>query len=139
MIDEGYFTRKKSFDKLIAYELRPWLTKQFGMVRIKELRLGRPSNGSLCAAVQICTAWEVSEVWLPYFKTKLTKTGWKAFFDLQRLANERGIRLKRYGDPQANEPDQQTAYPETYRHAHQDKAAVATNAYEPVHEPTQRY
>jgi hypothetical protein len=128
MVDEGYFSRKKSFDKLVAYELRPWLTKQFGMVRIKELRLCKPNNGSLGAAVQICTVFDVDEVWLSYFKTKLTKTGWKAYFDLQRLASERGIRLKRYNDPQANESDPETTPPETDTHARQDTTATATCA-----------
>jgi hypothetical protein len=173
MVDEGYFTRKKSFEKLIAYELRPWLTKQFGMVRIKELRLRKPSNGSLSAAVQICMAWDVDEVWLPYFKTppkeidnaqdgiataattidtnepskphqrsttvKLTKAGWKAFFDLQRLTKERGIRLKRYNDFQASGPNRQTTYPGTYRHVRPDKAATATSACAPTLEPIQPY
>jgi len=166
MVDEGFFTRKKSFEKLIAYELRPWLTKQFGMVRIKELHLRRPSNGSLRAAVEICMAWEVDEIWLPYFKTppkdidnaqdgiaaaattintdepstprrknttvRLTKAGWKAFFDLQRLATERGIRLKRYNDFRANELNRQTTYLGTSKHARQGKAATATNAYAPA-------
>jgi hypothetical protein len=96
LIDDGYFARKKSIEKAIAYEVRPWLAKQFGSVRIRELRMTRVGAGGLQAAKHICSLWPVESLWLPFFKNKLSKYAWRSFFDMKRIVVEKGIRLVRY-------------------------------------------
>lgn len=39
LVDTGYFSRKKSLEKAIECELRPWIVKRFGAVSIQEFRV----------------------------------------------------------------------------------------------------
>lgn len=98
VIDRGYFARKKSIEKAISYEVRPWLAKQFGSVSIKELRITNVGYGGLKAAAYLCTILPVEALWLPFFKKKLSKSAWRAFFDMKRVIAAKKIRLVRYKD-----------------------------------------
>lgn len=96
VIDEGFFARKKSVDKAIDYELRQWINKTYGHVAIEELRITRPGVGSFKAAQYMCTRWNVKAVWLPYFDKTISKTAWRAYFDLKKFLDENQIRFVRY-------------------------------------------
>jgi hypothetical protein len=96
VIDDGFFSRKKSIDKAMSYEFKPWIVKHFGNIHIKEFRLKKISVGGLQAALYACTQWHVDAVWLPFFRNTLSKFGWKTYFDLKRCATEKGIRFVRY-------------------------------------------
>ncbi len=96
LIDQGYFSQKKSIEKVINYEVKPWIVKHLGSVSIRELRILKPSMGSFKAAQYMCTLLHVDAVWLPFFKKTLSKTAWHAFFDLKRCVEEKKIRFVRY-------------------------------------------
>ncbi|MFA6263621.1 MAG: hypothetical protein WCW33_03360 [Candidatus Babeliales bacterium] len=96
LIDDGYFARKKSIEKALSYEVRPWLAKEFGSVRIRELRMTRVGAGGLQAAQHMCSILPVESLWVPFFNNKLSKYAWRSFFDMKRTVAEKGIRLVRY-------------------------------------------
>lgn len=76
IIDNGYFTRKKSPEKSIDYELKPWLAKQFGDVTITQLSISKLSVGALRAIKHLSATWRVESV--------MIKTTGK-YFDLSSL------------------------------------------------------
>lgn len=96
MVDEGYFSQKKSVDKAVDYQLRQWVIKNYGYVRIKEWRCTHPTVGGFLAAAHICSRWSVDEVWVPYFQAPENKAVWRAYFELKRVLEEKHIRFVRY-------------------------------------------
>ena len=95
IIDKGFFGRKKSIEKFIDYEFKPWLVKQWGHVQIGHIRLEKPSQGALKAAQHICQLWHVDAVVLPFFAALPTKTAWRSFFELKKTLEEKGVVLIR--------------------------------------------
>lgn len=95
VVDNGFFARKKSIEKAIEFEFKPWIVKQFGNVAIKEFRVNNISAGSLMAAHHACTLWNVKEVWVPFFKRLPNPKSWWAFFTLKRYAGDHEIRFVR--------------------------------------------
>jgi hypothetical protein len=94
--DHGFFNRRHSPEKTVEFELKPYLIKRFGKIHLKKLVITHPGQRALAAAKALCTLFTVDQVSLPYFKKTLTKGGWRAFFDLKRLLEERKIEFKRY-------------------------------------------
>lgn len=93
--DHGFFNRRHSPEKTVEFELKPYLIKRFGSVRINQLTIERPGQRSLTAAKALCTLFPVASVTIPYFKKSLSKGGWRAFFDLKRLLDEKKIKFLR--------------------------------------------
>jgi len=96
VIDDGYGSRKKSIEKAVNFDIKPWLAKHVGSVTIKEWRVNAVTAGCLKTAAYACTLWPVEAVWLPFFKKPLSKAGWRAYFDLKRQLAAKGIRFVRY-------------------------------------------
>ena len=95
VIDNGFFSRKKSIEKALEFEFKPWMVKQFGGINIKEFRINKPNAGSLMAAHHACTLWKIKEIWVPFFKKLNNAKSWWAFFRLKEHAQEHGIRFVR--------------------------------------------
>ena len=95
IVDNGFFNKKQSIEKSIDYELKPWLTKHYGHVTIRELRLMRPCMRSFQAALYCTQCWQLKDVWLPFFETELNKKGWRYFFMLREALAKTGGRLVR--------------------------------------------
>ena len=62
LVDNGFFARKKSVEKAIDYELKPWIVKHFGKVHIAEVRLNAPGKRSFQAVMHMYSIWKVNEV-----------------------------------------------------------------------------
>lgn len=82
--DFGFFNRKKSISKFIEFELRPYFIKNFGTLNIKNLKIANPGIASFKATEEFCNKFTLEKVTLPIFDKKLTKYGWKCFFDMKR-------------------------------------------------------
>jgi len=96
VVDNGFFSRKKSIEKALEFEFKPWMVKQFGGVNIKEFRVTKANVGSLMAAHHACTLWKIKEVWVPFFKKLQTPKAWWSFFTLKEFAKKHDILFIRY-------------------------------------------
>lgn len=105
--DDGYFSQKKSPSKAIEFELKPYLVKYYGHVTINQLTLVRTGQRSFEAAQTLCTVFDVKKVVLPYFNKKLSKNGWRTFFNLTRFLTEKNILFIRT-HPALHEPEEDT-------------------------------
>jgi hypothetical protein len=94
--DNGFFSKKTSPEKMVNFELKPYLTQQFGTVKIKEIIEQRPGQRSFRALQELCGLFPVETVKLAYFDFKLNKNGWRAFFDLKRELSKQGIQFERF-------------------------------------------
>lgn len=72
LIDAGYFSRKKSPQKMLEFELKPWLTKRYGSVFISELRFINLNKGNVAAIKALAHHWRIQSVWFekPFPKNK---------------------------------------------------------------------
>jgi hypothetical protein len=62
LIDDGYFAKKQSIEKAIDYELKPWIIKHYGHVRLAEVRLKSPGKRSFKAVMHLGSVWKLGEV-----------------------------------------------------------------------------
>lgn len=95
VVDEGFLSRKRSAGKAIDFEVNQQITKIFGHVDIAELRITRPTRASFEATERLAMHWKIDAVWLPYFRKKLDKRTWRAFFTMKRQLEEKNIRFVR--------------------------------------------
>jgi len=99
LIDNGFFAQKKTAEKTVAFEIRPYLTKTYGSLPITEIKLLQPAAGSFAAAQELCTTCTVEKVSLPYFDENLSKFAWKKYFELQKVLKEKNIVFEQYELP----------------------------------------
>lgn len=102
-IDNGFFNRKQSIEKAIDYDFKPWLTKSYGHVTIRELRLQKPGLRSFQAALAIIDRWNIKAIWIPFFNKELSTKAWRYFFRLKRTLKQRNIEFIRYNQSSTNE------------------------------------
>lgn len=95
MTDRGYFAHKKSPDKAVLFELRPFLIKTYGSMEIRTLKLTRVGVRSLHGALTLCKLCSVKNIEMPYFNKPLSPYGWALFFALKNYANEHKIIITR--------------------------------------------
>ena len=95
LTDDGFFNRQHSPEKAVEFDLKPYLVKQFGAIHFKELIFTRPGQRTFVAAKALCTLFTVDKITIPYFEKKLSKGGWRAFFDLKRKLEEKEIEFCR--------------------------------------------
>lgn len=93
--DSGYFAKKVSPEKVVEFEIRPFLTKRLGSVHVKSILLKKVGQRAFVAAKALCDAFCVDEVKIPFFKQTLSKSAWRAFFELKHCATKRGILFTR--------------------------------------------
>jgi hypothetical protein len=94
--DDGYFCRRPSPAKAIEFELKPYLVKKFGKIRIKQLIVKRPGQRNFMAAKAFCALFSVAGVSLPPIKKKLTKGGEMALAELMYLLKEKEIECRAF-------------------------------------------
>lgn len=91
IFDNGFFSGRSSHDKLVGYELKQFLVKNTGGLSVRALHLSGPGFRTFKAAQECCLQLNVDNLFLPYFKGKLTKNAWREFFKLKRVAGEKGV------------------------------------------------
>jgi hypothetical protein len=96
LTDHGFFSKKTSPEKAVLFDFRPYLTQKFGTITIKELIEKRPGQRSFRAIGAICSLLPVKKIKLAYFKSKLNKNGWRAFFEMKRELSKQGVTLERF-------------------------------------------
>ena len=96
LTDNGYFNRKQSPENFISFELKPYLIKKHGTLNIENITLNKPGIGSFKAAQELCDTFTVQKVKLALFDTKLSKYGWKCFFDLKQATQKNNTKLIRF-------------------------------------------
>ena len=96
VLDHGFCSRKKSPDKVVDFQVLPVLAQTYGNMPIAEYTILKPTRGSMKAAEQFCKKLAVTQVVLPYFTAPADKGTWRAYFELKRMLEEKGIRLVRY-------------------------------------------
>ena len=89
--DSGFFNRIKSIDKFVDFDLKPYILKEFGTLKIKNLTMLKVCISSLQAAIEICKTLQVEQVTMPIFKNKLNKSGWRQFFLLKEMLSKDNI------------------------------------------------
>lgn len=97
--DDGFFCRRPSPEKAVEFELKPYLVKNFGKIRLKEFEVKRPGMRNFKTALACCTFFPVACVVIPasFIEAKLTPGGLEAYHALSRFLDVHGIVLKRKG------------------------------------------
>lgn len=93
--DCGYFARKKTPEKAVLFDLRPFLIKTYGCMDIATLKLTSIDVRPIQGALALCKFCSVKKIEMPYFEKPLSKQGWALFFTLKKYAAEHGIILHR--------------------------------------------
>ncbi len=93
--DLGLFARKESIEKFVEYNLRQEIIKNYGTLNIKRLSVKGAGIRTFKAIISMSKFFNLEEVRLPYFNKKLTKYGWKLFFDMKRTLEKNNIKLIR--------------------------------------------
>lgn len=95
-IDNGFFNKHQSADKLISYDLKQFLIKNTGKIDIDSLVLLKPGYRTFKAGQECCSKLNVREVSLSYFDgSKFERHAWREYFALKRTAEEKGINFSR--------------------------------------------
>ncbi|MFH0898377.1 MAG: hypothetical protein V1855_02265 [bacterium] len=94
-VDTGFFNSKTSPDKVVEFELRSYVAKNFGSCVFEKLELRRPGFRSFVGALAFCKIFDVKKVVFPYFNKELSKRAWRTFFDLKRYLHDNKIELIR--------------------------------------------
>lgn len=95
LFDNGYFASKKSPDKAVYFELRSYLIKTYGTLKIDRVVTNRVGMRTFQGILVFCQLFRVKKVVLPFFKKKLSKKAWYFFFTLKRYLAEHKIRFIR--------------------------------------------
>ncbi|MBU4269552.1 hypothetical protein KJ644_02030 [Candidatus Dependentiae bacterium] len=93
--DNGIFSEKQSVEKFVEFELRQEIIKNFGTLNIKKLTVTKPGIRTFKGIITTAKLFNLHEVKLPRFDGKLTKYGWKLFFDMKDLLIKNNIKLTR--------------------------------------------
>ena len=98
--DNGFFKKKRSIKNFIAFDLKPYLIKQYGTKTIEKVILNKPSARSFEAVNELCNTFTLREVEVPYFKKSLSRRGLKRFFSLKERLESEGVLWTRVGRKQ---------------------------------------
>lgn len=95
-IDNGFFNKHQSVDKLVDYDMRQFLIKNTGKINIDSLVLLRPGYRTFKAGQECCAKLNIREISLPYFDgRKFKKHAWREYFNLKKSVEEKGINFLR--------------------------------------------
>lgn len=95
-IDNGFFNKHQSADKLIDYDIKQFLIKNTGKINIDSLVLLKPCYRTFKAGQECCIKLNVREIAMLYFDgSKFKKTAWREYFNFKRIAEEKGIKISR--------------------------------------------
>jgi hypothetical protein len=90
LFDNGFFSRRASYEKLVGYEIKQFLIKKTGRPNIQTLHIAKPGVRSFKAAQECCAGLNVEAVEVPFFETKLTKSAEREFFRLKKIMAKNG-------------------------------------------------
>jgi len=62
ILDFGEFNRKRSPEKFINFELKPYLTKKYGTPIIDNIKLYKPSKKSFESILELCNTMNVNQI-----------------------------------------------------------------------------
>ena len=62
ILDFGEFNKKRSPEKFITFELKPYLTKKYGTPIIENIKLYKPSKKSFESIIELCETMNVNQV-----------------------------------------------------------------------------
>jgi hypothetical protein len=93
--DNGLFSKKESIEKFIEYNLRQEIIKNFGTLNIENLSIANPGVRSFKGVLACIKFFNLKEIKMPYFNKKLSKYGWKLFFDIKRECEKNNIKIIR--------------------------------------------
>lgn len=96
VIDNGLFTKKRSPEKFINFELKPYLIKNYGTTKINKIVLHDPSARSFRAVQELSNTFTIKTVSIAYFANPLTKYGWRCFFWLKDKLSKEAVKIKRF-------------------------------------------
>lgn len=95
LIDNGFLNRKKSVEKFVEFELKPFIIERFGTPVIDEFIILKPGSGSCATGAALCSSGLVKNIVMPHFKAFNSKLAWAKFFDLQNQALINKISIER--------------------------------------------
>ncbi|KKQ10659.1 MAG: hypothetical protein US22_C0058G0005 [candidate division TM6 bacterium GW2011_GWF2_36_6] len=96
-VDNGFFNKHQSVDKLVDYDIRQFLIKNTGNINIDSLVLLRPGYRTFKAGSECCSKLNIRELSLPYFDgSKFKKHAWHEYFNLKKTAEEKGVNILRF-------------------------------------------
>lgn len=93
--DRGMFAKKQSVDKFVEFELKSEIIKNFGTLKIKTLSVKNPGLRVFKGITACSKFFEIKKVKLPFFDKKLSKYGWKMFFEMKNELIKNNIKLIR--------------------------------------------
>ncbi|MBU1008017.1 hypothetical protein KKA53_02990 [Candidatus Dependentiae bacterium] len=102
LTDYGFFTQKRSPQKFVSFELKPYLIKTYGSTTIDKITLHNPSEKAFTSIEELCKTFTIREVSVPYFNYRLSRYGWKCFFSLKKMILSDGGKFTRFrqtGEP----------------------------------------
>lgn len=100
--DNGSFASKLSPESWIQYSFLSELTKKIGSTHIDHLIITNPGALTFKALSTLCTHITVKKITLPYFTKKLSKYGWKNYFEFKKIVEQEKIQLIREKAKQSN-------------------------------------
>jgi predicted membrane channel-forming protein YqfA (hemolysin III family) len=92
LYDNGFFGKKTSPEKFVSFTLKPYLIKTFGLIKIKNVNITRPSSRSFRAVEELNKTFRIKKIEVSKIK-KLSRYGQKSFKSLKRLCKNEGIDL----------------------------------------------
>lgn len=97
VIDPGVIGKRVTSSSWVAYTLAPTIIKNAGSNSIDHLIVLQPGIATFNAIEKLCTVMRVDTLYLPWWEGTLNKSGWRAFFHMQRAAEQQGTKIVRIG------------------------------------------
>ncbi|MEX0672080.1 MAG: ComEC/Rec2 family competence protein [Candidatus Babeliales bacterium] len=97
LIDSGALAKRISAPSWAQYTLLPRLNKEFGTTHINHLIASRPGTMLFKSLEALLQKTTIGTIYIPYWQGNLPKSGWRAYFELQRLAKKQGTKIIRIG------------------------------------------
>lgn len=94
--DYGFFNQKRSPEKFITFELKPYLIKNYGATTIDKIILHNPRAKSFRAVQELYKTFGINEVAVAYFNYRLSRYGWKCFYSLKNMIVNDGGKFTRF-------------------------------------------
>ncbi|MFH1643844.1 MAG: hypothetical protein ABIA74_01590 [bacterium] len=98
IVDNGLFNQTKNLEKMIEFELKPFLIQNFGKSKIENLIIKNPTHKNLDGAMHSCKILNIKKITLPFFKETLDKKTWRSFFLLRNFLKENNIEFLRIAE-----------------------------------------
>lgn len=95
LTDRGFLNSRQSIQKYLEFELQQQLVTNFGRNTVDYIELLKPGGSSFEAATELCKKGNVREIFISFFEPFTSKRAWATFFELKRVAEQRGTKITR--------------------------------------------